>query len=158
MDIEARFGPNRTLAGWCGGVLFALFLLPLAHAADTEVAQLRNDIRSLEREVRELSRRVDQLQQSRAAPAPAAGSRLSTAPDPAPTAWIAPEKWDRIRTGMTAQDVIVVLGAPVSMRSEGDPVTQTLFYTLPMGEGGFLTGTVRFRNNQVMDVQKPVLK
>lgn len=153
MDVESRIGP----AAWCGAVILAL-TMPFAHAADTEVAQLRNDIRTLEREVRALSRRVDQLQQGMGTPVPATGSRLSTAPDPVPTAWIEPEKWDRVRTGMTAQDVILVLGTPVSMRSEGNPAIQTLFYTLPIGDGGFLTGTVRLRNNQVLDVQKPVLK
>lgn len=157
MDVESRFRP--VMAG-AAAILFLVFMLaiPRGQAADVEVAQLRNDIRSLEREVRELSRRVDQLQQDRTAPTAASGARLSTAPDPVPTAWIAPEKWDRVRTGMTAQDVILVLGTPVSMRSEGNPATQTLFYTLPIGDGGFLTGTVRLRNNQVLEVQKPVLK
>lgn len=142
----------------CAG-LAALLLSTPGQAADTEVAQLRNDIRSLEREVRELTRKVDQLQQARGTPAsPAAGTRLATAADPDPTAWIAPEKWDRIRAGMTAQQVILVLGTPVSMRSEGNPATQVLFYTLPIGDGGFLTGTVRLRNDAVLEVQRPVLK
>ncbi len=144
-------------SGWAALVGLA-FSLPV-HAADTEVAQLRNDIRSLERQVRELTRRVDQLQQAQGTPAgPASGIRLATAPDPDPSAWIAPEKWDRIRAGMTAQQVILVLGTPVSMRSEGNPSTQTLFYTLPIGDGGFLTGTVRLRDDEVLEVQRPVLK
>lgn len=144
------------------GGLAALALLVLsmqAQAADTEVAQLRNDIRSLEREVRELTRKVDQLQQARgAAMGSSSPSRLATAADPDPSAWIAPEKWERVRAGMTAQEVILVLGTPVSMRSEGNPATQLLFYTLPIGDGGFLTGTVRLRNDEVLEVQKPVLR
>lgn len=142
---------------------FGLLLSPVTSASaqisDAEVAQLRNDIRMLQREVRELARRVDQLQQARSAtPAPSGGTRLTTAPDPDPTAWIAPEKWDRIRPGMSAQEVILVLGAPVSMRSEGPPGMHTLFYTLAIGDGGFLTGSVRLRDNAVLDVQRPVLK
>lgn len=130
-----------------------------AQISDAEVAQLRNDIRTLQREVRELARRVDQLQQARsAAPAPSSGTRLTTAPDPDPSAWIAPEKWDRIHPGMSAQEVILVLGTPVSMRSEGSPATRTLFYTLPIGDGGFLTGTVRLQDDKVLDVQRPALK
>lgn len=140
-------------------MVLLLVCLPASAADSPEVAQLRNDIRSLQREVRELARKVDEVQQARGATAGASSpTRIATAPDPDPTAWIAPGKWDRVRVGMTAQQVVQVLGTPVSMRSEGNPSTQTLFYTLPIGDGGFLTGTVRLRNDQVLEVQKPVLK
>jgi outer membrane murein-binding lipoprotein Lpp len=144
-----------------GSAVVAAVLLtgPAQAADDPGVSQLRNDIRTLEREVRELSRRVDQLQQGNSASATGAPvTRRSTAPDPDPSAWIAPEKWDRVRSGMTAQQVILVLGTPVSMRSDGNPTTQTLFYTLPIGDGGFLTGTVRLKDDKVLEVRKPVLK
>ncbi len=141
------------------GVTALLLSGPVLAADDPEVSQLRNDIRTLEREVRELSRRVDQMQQGSGASATGAPvTRLSTVPDPDPSAWIAPEKWDRVRSGMTAQQVILVLGTPVSMRSDGSPTTQTLFYTLPIGDGGFLTGTVRLKDDKVLEVRKPVLK
>ncbi len=142
-------------AGWV--VLIDTTSTVAANAAsDPLVEQLRTDIRTLEREVRELSRRVDQLQQPQMPAERTPGmTRRSTAPDP--SAWIAPEKWDRVRSGMTAQQVILVLGTPVSMRTDDEGV-QTLFYTLPIGDGGFLTGTIRLRDDQVLDVQKPVLK
>ncbi len=38
------------------------------------------------------------------------------------------------------------------------PGAQTLYYTLPIGDGGFLTGTVRMQDDKVQDVEKPVLK
>lgn len=132
---------------------------PARTAEDPQVDQLRSDVRMLEREVRELSRRVDQLQQGQSSNSSApAVTRRSTVPDPDPGAWLPPEKWDRVRAGMTAQQVILVLGAPVSMRPGTRPGTQTLFYTLPVGDGGFLTGAVRLENDKVLEVEKPVLK
>jgi len=152
--MNLRSGLQRV--GW--GVLLATTLSSVAVAAsDPLVEQLRTDLRTLEREVRELSRRVDQLQ-TQSPPverSPVGVMRRSTAPDP--SAWIAPEKWEQVRSGMTAQQVILVLGTPVSMRTD-DAGVQTLFYTLPIGDGGFLTGTIRLRDDAVLDVQKPTLK
>lgn len=141
------------------GVAFLSFSVQAAD--DPGVAQLRNDVRTLEREVRELSRRVDQLQQGQGRSVttdPPASVRRSTAPDSDPRAWLAPEKWDRLRPGMTAQEVIVILGPPVSMRSHGTPAVETLFYTLAIGDGGFLSGTVRLQDDKVMEIERPVLK
>jgi hypothetical protein len=133
--------------------------LPTKAADDPQVDQLRTDVRSLEREVRELSKRIDQLQQAQGtAPAGPAVKRFSTATDPDPSAWMPPEKWNRVRTGMSAQDVILLLGAPVTMRPGSRPGSQTLYYTLPIGDGGFLTGTVRMQDDKVQEVEKPVLK
>jgi hypothetical protein len=144
--------------GW--GVLGVLLLVGHAQAADDAVVeQLRTDVRSLEREVRELTRRLDQLQQAQTATAATPTvTRRSTVADPDPSRWMAPEKWEQVRPGMTAQEVILVLGAPVAMRPGGRPGMHTLFYTLPIGDGGFLTGAVRMQNDRVLDVEKPVLK
>ena len=128
-------------------------------ADDPAVDQLRTDVRTLEREVRELSRRLDQMQQAqRSAPSTPGVTRRTTAPDPDPSAWLAPEKWDKVTTGMTAQQVILVLGAPVSLRPGDSPGSQTLFYTLPIGDTGFLTGTIRLQGDRVAEVRRPELR
>jgi outer membrane murein-binding lipoprotein Lpp len=141
-------------------VMASLLVAGATHAADDAVVeQLRTDVRTLEREVRELSRRLDQLQQApRAAVVPPGATRLATASDPDPRAWLAPDKWDKVTTGMTAQQVIVVLGAPVSMRAGETPGSQTLFYTLPIGDTGFLTGTIKLQGDRVAEVRRPELR
>jgi len=141
-------------------ILAGLLVAGVAQAADDAVVeQLRTDVRTLEREVRELSRRLDQLQQApRTSAVPPGATRLATASDPDPRAWLAPDKWDKVNPGMTAQQVILVLGAPVSMRPGDAPGTQTLFYTLPIGDTGFLTGSIRLRDDKVVDVKKPELR
>ena len=141
-------------------VLGVLLVAGTARAAeDTVVDQLRTDVRTLEREVRELSRRLDQVQQPPRAAAPGSGvTRRSTAPDPFPGAWLNPDKWDKVNKGMTAQQVILVLGTPVSLRPGDSPGTQTLFYTLPIGDTGFLTGTIKLQGDRVLEVRKPELR
>lgn len=140
-------------------VLATILAGPACAADDVVVDQLRNDVRTLEREVRELSRRLDQMQQAqRAAPAPSGVTRRSTAPDPVSSTWLAQDKWDKVTPGMTAQQVILILGAPVSLRPGDSPGTQTLFYTLPIGDTGFLTGTVRLQGDRVAEVRKPELR
>ena len=148
---------SRVLA--CAAMGALLLGIPARAADDPQVEQLRTDVRTLEREVRELTRRLDQLQQEQAAaPTAPAMTRRSTAPDPDPSAWMAPERWDRVRAGMTAQEVILVLGRPVTMRPGGRPGAQTLYYTLPIGDGGFLTGTVQMQDDKVLEVEKPALR
>lgn len=148
----------RVLRSAC--VMVSLLAAGAAPAADDAVVdQLRNDVRTLEREVRELSRRLDQLQQSQRTATPAPGvTRWTTAPDPDPSAWLAPEKWDKVTPGMTAQQVILVLGTPVSLRPGDSPGSQTLFYTLPIGDTGFLTGTIRLQGDRVAEVRRPELR
>jgi outer membrane murein-binding lipoprotein Lpp len=132
---------------------------PVSAADDAVVEQLRNDVRTLEREVRELSRRLDQMQQAQRPAQVAPGvTRRSTAPDPVSSTWLAQEKWDKVSAGMTAQQVILVLGPPVSLRPGDSPGTQTLFYTLPIGDTGFLTGTVKLQGDRVSEVRKPELR
>ena len=143
-----------------GCLLMVAVLSGPAYAADDAVVeQLRNDVRTLEREVRELSRRLDQMQQAqRQAPSTSGVTRRATAPDPVSSTWLAQEKWDKVSAGMTAQQVILVLGPPVSLRPGDAPGTQTLFYTLPIGDTGFLTGTVRLQGDRVTEVRKPELR
>jgi outer membrane murein-binding lipoprotein Lpp len=140
-------------------VLATVLAGPACAADDAVVDQLRTDVRTLEREVRELTRRLDQLQQAQRAPAAPPGvTRRTTAPDPDPSAWLTPEKWDKVTPGMTAQQVILVLGTPVSLRPGDAPGSQTLFYTLPIGDTGFLTGTVRLQGDRVAEVRRPELR
>ncbi len=57
---------------------------------------------------------------------------------------------------MSELEVIEILGQPTSMRSEGD--SRLLLYAMEIGASGFLSGSVRLRDGEVVEVQTPILK
>jgi|GEM_PF-994853 len=150
--------------GRCAASALAL-LLALPAAAQTDrlrIEELRQDIRRLERTIQEQARRIDrlerQLAQAGRPTAPATGRGADGVPAGAFETWIAPERWDRVREGMTAQEVISILGPPTAVRPDGTSPTRTLFYTLQIGDTAFLSGTVRLENDRVRAVERPTLR
>ena len=141
--------------------LLGVLLSFCAGAADDDTYRLmkvEQDVRNLEREVQTLTRQLDELRQQQSR----AGERGSSARSPsAPavassTAWLEASRWDRLRTGMSELEVIGLLGAPTSMRQDGD--TRVLLYALEIGSSGFLGGSVEIKDRAVTAVNKPVLK
>lgn len=137
--------------------LMSLGLLPLAAPAADEgrFSYLEQEVRNLQRQVMSLSRRLDQLDSRPARIVP--GAR---APAPARDAgsidWVDSAKWRSLKPGMSELEVVGLLGAPTSMREiDGSRV---LFYAMEIGTGGFLSGSVRFRERAVIEVQQPALQ
>ena len=56
---------------------------------------------------------------------------------------------------MSELEVIDLLGAPTSMRAEGD--ARVLLYAMEIGSSGFLRGSVTLRDRAVVEVQQPTL-
>ena len=141
--------------------LLVVLLSFSAVAAENDTYRLmkvEQDVRNLERQIQTLTRELDDLrqQQSRAGDR-IPSARSSSAPAGASsTAWLEATRWERIRTGMSELEVIGVLGAPTSMRQDGD--TRVLLYAMEIGASGFLGGSVEFRDRAVTAVNKPVLK
>jgi hypothetical protein len=141
--------------------LLVVLLSFSAVAADDDTYRLmkvEQDVRNLERQVQTLTRELDQVrqQQSRAGDR-IPSARSSSAPAGASsTAWLEATRWERIRAGMSELEVIGVLGAPTSMRQDGD--TRVLLYAMEIGASGFLGGSVEFRDRAVTAVNKPALK
>ena len=141
--------------------LLGILLSFSAVAADDDTYRLmkvEQDVRNLEREVQTLTRQLDELrqQQSRASER-GSTTRSSSAPAVASsTAWLEASRWDRVRTGMSELEVIGLLGAPTSMRQDGD--TRVLLYALEIGSSGFLGGSVELKDRAVNAVNKPALK
>jgi hypothetical protein len=147
-------------------LLIALLAVPLlgqsALAQDDvtyRLMKLEQDVRNLERQVQTLTRQIDELKQqsARAGDRNALGPRSSTAPAGASsTAWLEAARWDRVRTGMSELEVIGILGPPTSMRQEGE--ARVLLYAMELGSGGFLGGSVQFRERAVSEINRPALK
>jgi hypothetical protein len=136
---------------------------PAVAAADTlRLEELRQEVRELQSALRQQARRIEQLERqlARSPPAPAPGAPARAAegrePPAAPPAWLAPEVWNTVRPGVSALEVVAILGPPTSVRAE--PPGRVLFYTLPLGETAFLSGTVHLEGDTVVRVERPVLK
>lgn len=145
-------------------VLLALLALlaPSAPAQDDatyRLMKLEQDVRNLERQVQTLTRQLDELRQQsvRAGEPGAPATRSTSAPAGASsTAWLEAARWDRVRKGMGELEVIGILGAPSSMRQEGD--ARVLLYAMEIGSENFLGGSVEFRDQAVAAIHKPTLK
>lgn len=142
--------PRLTLA-------LLMLCLPLVAAAADEgrFSYLEQEVRNLQRQVQALTRRVDDAttRPDRLAAPPRPTS--TTAPA-ASTDWVDPGKWRKVRPGMSELDVISLLGTPTSLREVDG--ARVLFYAMEIGPSAFLSGSVRFHERAVSEVQVPRLQ
>jgi hypothetical protein len=143
--------------------LAALAVLPIAAFAadDLRIEQLKQDIAELHRLLREYDRRIDQLEQQRFRAPTQLPGRSADAPAGAPPGsdkWLTPANWDKVRPGMSEQQVLEVLGYPTSVRQTETDGAKTLFYTMQVGPSGFLSGRVVIAGDAVREVERPVLR
>ena len=136
-------------------VLLALLPLSAMAADEQRISFLEQEVRNLQRQVQSLSRQLDELRTRPDRPtaqAPAAAD----APAPDPGQWIDAARWRQVRRGMSELEVIALLGAPTSMRADGD--ARVLLYALEIGASGFLGGSVTLRDRVVAEVHQPALQ
>jgi hypothetical protein len=74
------------------------------------------------------------------------------------TAWLESEKWDKLRPGMPEANVVEMLGPPMTVRAAGKDGTRTLFYSLELEAGGFLSGRVVIADRRIVEIHKPELR
>ncbi len=67
--------------------------------------------------------------------------------------WHKAATWDRVATGMTAEEVTQILGEPTSAESIG--VLKTMFYRGAAPGGPAVNGHVNFKDGRVVAVSKP---
>ena len=124
---------------------------------DQRVRDLENQVRQLQREVDTQSRRIETLEQAVriTSPLPAAVQGLHTDNSPS---WLVGASWDRVKPGMSALDVIAILGRPTSSRHDAVGKLTVLFYAMELGPDTVLSGTVRVGVGGVVEVNHPVMK
>ena len=127
---------------------------------DGRVRQLEQDVMRLQRTVEDQARRILWLEQaariaSPATPLPIAEPSLSQNSSPA---WLVSASWDRIKPGMTPQQVMAVLGRPTSTRNAEDGKLRLLYYAMELGPDTYLTGTIRVDDTGVVEINRPALK
>jgi hypothetical protein len=129
------------------------------------ISRLESEIQLLRAQVDEQNRRIQRLEAELArrsgAPPPKASSRLeadekrinrpaATGPQP----WHVHANWERVAKGMSAEQVIAVLGEPTAAESVDE--FKTLFYRGLTPGGATLNGLVNLRDDRVVAVVKPV--
>lgn len=125
---------------------------------DLRVRQLESELYRLQRELEAQRQRIAALEQAaRIAPAPALVAPGARAENTSP-AWLVTANWDRIRTGMKAQEVIAILGRPTSTRIDDAGQLRLLFYAMELGPQTFLSGTIRMEEDAVVEVNRPTMR
>jgi hypothetical protein len=148
------------------GVLFAAAAmtlalpLPVFAQEDLRVRQLESDVRTLQREVEMQNQRIDRLESGARSPGAGSAPPAAIAPRAADSspAWLVSTNWDKLRPGMKELEVVALLGRPTSVRSDENAKTHTMFYAMELGPNAFLTGTVRFGDAGVAEINKPTLR
>lgn len=125
---------------------------------DLRVRQLEADIRRLQQQVDAQARRIEDLERAAhlSSPAMPAASGIRP-PDPSPV-WLTSASWDRVKTGMSALEVIAILGRPTSTRNDGDGKLRVMFYAMELGPDKYLSGTIRLDDTGVVEINRPALK
>ena len=136
----------------------ALSLASGVHADEIREQRLEQQLQELRRQVDVQSRRIDQLESLMRASGASAPSWSTKVPPPAEASpWMVASNWDRIRPGMTQDQVAGILGEPNNERP-GEAGATTLLYALEIQEGVFLAGRVELQDGKVTAVQKPALR
>jgi hypothetical protein len=132
----------------------------LAQADDVRERQLELDVEQLRRELQAQSRRIDQLERGSMRSTErsvSAAAKNAPLPPPKVAPWLVSANWERVRPGMTPEDVTKILGPATSERAaEGG--TTLLLYAVEIQEGVFLAGRVEIQAGKVSALQKPALR
>jgi hypothetical protein len=145
--------------------IFALAIIALpAHAQlpvdDQRVRQLEMDLTRLQRMVEDQARRIQYLEQAAHVVSPPFSSLgpAPLSPQNSSPAWLVSASWDRIKHGMTPQQVMAILGRPTSSRTAEDGKLRLLYYAMELGQDIYLSGTIRVDDTGVVEINRPELK
>ena len=132
--------------------------LPAFAQDDLRLRQLENEVLRLQREIDAQNMRIERIESGNRLSASAPSVVVSPRAADSSPAWLVSTNWDKLRTGMKELEVIALLGRPTSVRSDEDAKSHTMFYALELGPNAFLTGTVRFGDAGVAEINRPTLR
>ncbi|HTQ36194.1 MAG TPA: hypothetical protein VMH77_04095 [Steroidobacteraceae bacterium] len=148
----------RTMAAVAAAIVTTAPAVAQLPVDDARVRQLESEVLHMQSELDAQSRRIETLEQAARIAPPAVllapGPRQDSSP-----AWLVPSSWDRLKPGMTALEVISILGRPTSTRHSDDGKLTLMFYAMELGPSAFLSGTIRVNDSgAVVEINRPVLK
>ena len=143
-------------------LVFATQLACAADFTDIRVNQLEQDILQLKQTMQQQARRIEVLE---SALSQSLNQNRIVVERPARTgaddgrAWLKRSNWEKLKVGMPEAEVVQALGPPTTSRPiNADSKSRTLFYSLELEAGGFLTGTVVVVEQRVAEIHKPTLR
>jgi hypothetical protein len=126
------------------------------------ISRLESEIQQMRTLINEQTRRIQRLEdelirrsgQVDPQPRPRVGAMRTDGPaSTARQPWHGAAAWDRVATGLSADQVTQILGEPTSAESIG--ALKTLFYRGAAPGGSPVTGHVNFKDGRVVAVSKP---
>jgi hypothetical protein len=144
-------------------ILFSVFLhnAYAGPADDLKISQLEQDVRELQRVIQQQNRRIEALESTARLSRPNRIAPSTETPTdrerPATMQWLQSTRWDKVRVGMSETEVLTLIGPPTTARTADDS-TRTLFYTLELDAGGFLSGQVLISDGKVIEIHRPALR
>ncbi len=145
-------------SGWL--VLLLVILLVSSNSWTEDLSrskQLEADVIILKRTVMEQGSRIETLERQ------LSSGRVSSSPPvrhPSSqsssnfSGWQNPANWIRVKDGMFESQVVSILGQPTSVKNIRP--YRTIFYWGEVGRSGFVSGNVKFNDDRVWKVNKPV--
>jgi hypothetical protein len=150
--------PVPRIAGATLAMITGVMASAQAPVDDSRVRQIESEILRLQQQVDFQARRIEALEQAARIRPPASPiSPGIRAPDSAPV-WLDTANWDRVKTGMSVQEIIAILGRPTSTRNDDAGQLSVMFYAMELGQGKYLSGSIRLEGAVVAGIHRPELK
>jgi hypothetical protein len=150
--------PIRHLATLGTLALIAAPAAPQIPVDNLRVSQLEAEIRRLQQQVQAQAHRIERLELEARLSSPTSPSTPGIRPPDSSPVWLTTANWDRVMPGMTALEVIAILGRPTSTRNHDDGSLSTLFYAMELGPDKYLSGKIRLDDSGVVEINSPALK
>jgi hypothetical protein len=122
-----------------------------------EIALLKRVVAEQDKRIGELEKLVKMLQSiQQGKPGPVTGREENTqvGVQALATPWKSPSVWERVKNGMSQEQVVALLGRPTSVENAGS--FRTLFYRGDVVGSGFVSGNIKLDDDRVWQVNKPV--
>jgi hypothetical protein len=133
-------------------VTFAVAQTPSKDDLRAEMSILKQIVQNQEKRIAALGRTIAELKASQNPPQQKETSKSESL---TPGDWKVPSNWDRVVLGMSLEQVTEILGRSTNQSlSVGSAVT--LFYEGDVSGSGYVSGNVKFFENRVTQINKPV--
>ncbi len=151
MKISSIIGALALACGFLV-VTFAIAQTPSKDDLRAEISLLKQRVQNQEKRIAALERTFAEIEASQN---PSEQKRTNESEPLTPGDWKVPSNWDRVALGMSLEQVTEILGTSTNQSlSVGSAVT--LYYQGEVSGSGYVSGNVRFFENRVTQINKPI--
>jgi len=147
-----------------GALACGFLVVTFAIAQTPSKDDLRGEISLLKQIVQNQEKRISALEKTtadlKASQDPPQQKETSNSESLTPGDWKVPSNWDRVVLGMSLEQITEILGRSTSYSTSYDSSSVgsgvTLFYQGDVSGSGYVSGNVKFFENRVTQINKPV--